>query len=118
MFSSQNMITYTNIEQESDLEKPGDSELERRVWPNSGKIEFEEATMNDVADKTQINNLSFKVQGGMLVGILGSFKSGKCSIHKSLLRLCELEAGRVSIDGVDVKTLGLHFLRKSIAYIP
>ena len=61
MISSQNMISYTNIEQESDLEKPGDAELERKIWPNSGKIEFEEATMNDVTDKTQITNMSFKV---------------------------------------------------------
>ena len=65
MISSQNMILYTDIEQEGELEKPGDAELERRVWPSSGKIEFEEVTMNDVTDKTQINNMSFKVQGGM-----------------------------------------------------
>ena len=78
MISSQNMISYTNIEQESDLEKPGDAELERRVWPSSGKIEFEEATMTDVTDKSQITNMSFKVQGGMLVGILGKPTSGKC----------------------------------------
>ena len=54
----------------------------------------------------------------MLVGVLGKTTSGKCAIHKSLLRICELESGRVSIDGVDLNTLGLHFLRKSIAYIP
>ena len=117
--SSQRMVEYTNLEEEDELEKPGDAELERRMWPTAGKIEFEEATMryrNEL--EPSINNLSFKAQAGMLIGIVGRSGSGKSSILHALFRLIELEFGRTSIDGIDIKTVGLHTLRKSIAFIP
>ena len=65
-----------------------------------------------------IENLSFKAQGGMFVGIVGRTGSGKSSILQTLFRLVELQIGRTFVDGVDIKTVGLHILRKSIAYIP
>ena len=65
-----------------------------------------------------IRNLSFNVQGGMLIGIVGRTGSGKSSILQTLYRLVELQIGKTFIDGVDIKTVGLHILRKSIAYIP
>ena len=65
-----------------------------------------------------ILNLSFKVQPGMIIGIVGRTGSGKSSILQTLFRLIELTNGRTIIDGVDIKTCGLHILRKSIAYIP
>ena len=45
MTSSQRMIAYTKLDLEDELEKPADKELEERNWPQSGKIEFESATM-------------------------------------------------------------------------
>lgn len=65
-----------------------------------------------------IKNLSFNAQGGMFVGIVGRTGSGKSSILQTLFRLVELQTGKTFIDGVDIKTVGLHILRKSIAYIP
>ena len=113
------MVEYTNIEEEDELEKPGDAELERRMWPTAGKIEFEEVTMRYSSElEPSIDNLSFKAQAGMLIGIVGKSGSGKSSILHALFRLIELENGRITIDGVDISTVGLHTLRKSIAYIP
>ena len=59
--SSQRMVEYTHLEVEDQLERPGDTELERRMWPAAGKIEFEEATMR-YRDELEpaICNLSFK----------------------------------------------------------
>lgn len=54
----------------------------------------------------------------MLIGIVGRTGSGKSSILQTLFRLVELNYGKTVIDGVDIKTVGLHLLRKSIAYIP
>ena len=111
--SSQRMVEYTYLEEEDQLERPGDIELERRMWPTAGKIEFEEATMR-YRDENEpcISNLSFKAQAGMLIGIVGRSGSGKSSILHSLFRLIELEYGRTLIDGVDIKSVGLHTLRK------
>jgi len=54
----------------------------------------------------------------MKVGIVGRTGAGKSSILQALFRLCELSEGKIVIDGVDVKTMGLHLLRKNIAFIP
>ena len=117
--SLQRMVAYTKLEEEDKLEKPGDEELERNMWPTEGKIEFEEATLRNSYDSDPIlKNMSFKVQPGMLVGVVGVQGSGKSSVHQALLRLTELQGGRMMLDGVDIKTVGLHLLRKSISYIP
>jgi len=81
MTSSQRMISYSKLEIEDELEKPGDAELERRMWPVNGKIEFEEVTMSYRPElEPSIVNLSFKAQAGMIVGIVGRTGSGKSSI--------------------------------------
>jgi len=65
-----------------------------------------------------IKNLSFKVEAGMKVGIVGRTGSGKSSILQTLFRLVDLNQGSISIDGVDITLAGLHMLRKQIAFIP
>ena len=58
-----------------------------------------------------IQNLSFTVQPGMKVGIVGRTGSGKSSVLQTLFRLVELENGITKIDGVDIKSVGLHLIR-------
>lgn len=52
------------------------------------------------------------------MGIVGRSGAGKSSILQILFRLSELDEGSVTIDGVNIKDVGLHLLRKNIAYIP
>jgi len=65
-----------------------------------------------------IRDLSFTVQPGMKIGIVGRTGAGKSSILQVLFRLSELSEGCVKIDGKDIRELGLHLLRQSIAFIP
>jgi ATP-binding cassette, subfamily C (CFTR/MRP), member 1 len=52
------------------------------------------------------------------VGIVGRTGAGKSSLVTAILRLVELDGGRVMIDGVDASTIGLRKLRSSVAVIP
>ena len=119
MTSSQSMIAYTKLDIEDLLEQPGDEALEKRLWPSNGDIEFEDVTMRYRKElDPAVYKLSFKAQPGMIVGIVGKTGSGKSSILQTLFRLVEVQSGKITIDGNDIRDVGLHLLRKSIALIP
>lgn len=65
-----------------------------------------------------IRNLNMTILPKMKVGIVGRTGAGKSSILQTLFRLCELEEGSIEIDNIDISTVGLHALRKNIAFIP
>jgi len=54
----------------------------------------------------------------MKVGVVGRTGAGKSTILNVLFRLTDPFEGDVMIDGLDFKKVGLHLLRKNIAYIP
>lgn len=65
-----------------------------------------------------VQNLSFEVQPGMKVGIVGRTGSGKSSILQILFRLIDPTEGVILVDDQDIKSVGLHCLRRQIGYIP
>ena len=65
-----------------------------------------------------LEGLSFDVAGAQKVGVCGRTGSGKSTLMLLLFRILELDAGSITIDGVDISTLGLSKLRKAIAMLP
>jgi len=65
-----------------------------------------------------INDLTFTINAGEKVAIIGKTGSGKSTIADLLLRMYDIDAGEVSIDGKQVKDLNLNALRSKIAYVP
>ena len=65
-----------------------------------------------------IKSLTFTVQPQMKIGIVGRTGAGKSSILQALFRLCDLCEGYIYIDGQDISKIGMHLLRKNIAFIP
>lgn len=63
-------------------------------------------------------DISMQIQAGMKVGIVGRTGAGKSTILQVLFRLTDSHKGSIKIDGVDIKDIGLHLLRKNVAYIP
>ena len=75
------MLDYTKLEIEDELTKEKDSHLKENGWPLNGSIEYNNATMRYRKElPPSIKNLSFKVEAGMKVGIVGRTGSGKSSI--------------------------------------
>ena len=89
------------------------------MWPLAGKIVFKDVEMR-YRDNTPtvLNNLSFSVQGGQKIGIVGRTGAGKSSMAMVLTRLVELHSGNIEIDDIDISMINLSTLRDKITVIP
>lgn len=89
-----------------------------------GVIEFKNVsfTYDTALEKeeqiTIIDNISFKVEEGQRVGIVGQTGSGKSTIMRLLYRFYDITAGQITIDGTDISQVKLEDLRSNIAIVP
>lgn len=65
-----------------------------------------------------LKNLNLHIPSGQKVGIIGFSGAGKSTITKLLLRFNDVDSGSVRIDGIDVRSVTQHELRRNIAYVP
>ncbi|WP_265030502.1 ABC transporter ATP-binding protein [Wolbachia endosymbiont (group B) of Athalia cordata] len=79
-------------------------------------------SFNDVtffyADKPALNNVSFSIEAGQAVSIVGPSGSGKSTILKLLLRFHDPSEGSITIDGQNIKTIALNDLRSLFGLVP
>lgn len=81
-----------------------------------GEIDFEHVSF-ELDGKQILSDISFSVKAGKTLGIMGATGSGKSSIINMLHRFYDTTEGTVKLDGVDIKKLSLHQLRRSIAVV-
>lgn len=65
-----------------------------------------------------IKDVSIRIKPGEKVAIVGKSGSGKSTISKLLLRFYDVNQGKITIGGVDIKEIDLNYLRRKIAYVP
>lgn len=82
-----------------------------------GEVRFEKVSFSYNGRETIFNDLSFLVEAGQSIGIVGSTGSGKSTLVKLLLRLYDPDEGRILLDSHDTKTLSLPSLRRAIALV-
>ncbi|RLN06309.1 hypothetical protein BBI17_008725 [Phytophthora kernoviae] len=119
MISPERMQEYIDIEQEAPYRIAMTDPPAQLEWPYSGSIVFDKVSFRyKQGGKLVLNNLSFVVEGGQKIGIVGRTGAGKSSITMALFRINELTSGSISIDGVDVGKIGLKTLRENLSIIP
>jgi ATP-binding cassette subfamily B protein len=64
-----------------------------------------------------LKDVSFEVRPGQRIGIVGATGSGKTTIISLLLRLYDVQKGRITIDGVDLREMDLHDLRRLFSLV-
>lgn len=94
--------------------------------PNKGKIEapklqgdiaFEKVSFAYNAREYVLRDLSFEIEAGQTLAIVGSTGSGKSTIINILNRFYEIQKGRITIDGVDIREYELLSLRRRLAIV-
>ena len=76
-----------------------------------GIIRFENVTFAYVEGEPVLRNVSFEVRPGQRVGIVGATGSGKTTLMSLLLRFYDVQHGRITVDGVDIREMDLAALR-------
>ncbi|MGI9551082.1 MAG: ABC transporter ATP-binding protein [Aurantibacter sp.] len=100
-------------------EEPGIKNETAEETPINGRIEFRNVSFT--YDDTNINalkNISFTINEGETVAILGKTGSGKSTILDLIARLYDVSGGEIFIDGIPIKNLNLKSLRESIGAVP
>lgn len=84
-----------------------------------GGITFDQVTFT-YPDKTSpaLSKVSFQIQPGQKIGIIGRTGSGKTTIADLLVRMYDYQEGAILLDGKPLHSYPLDFLRKRIAYVP
>ncbi len=87
--------------------------------PIKGKIEFKNVSFTyDDTNITALKNISFTIEEGQTVAILGKTGSGKSTILDLIARLYDVSSGEILIDNTPIKKLNLQTIRKSIGAVP
>ena len=83
----------------------------------TGRIAFEDVSFAYRDDDCVLRDVSFTIEPGERVGIVGATGSGKTTLINVLLRFYDVNQGRISIDGVDIRDMDLHDLRRRFGLV-
>jgi ABC-type multidrug transport system fused ATPase/permease subunit len=82
-----------------------------------GKLELENVTFEYAKDRPVLDNITFAVQPGEKIAILGATGSGKSSLIYLIPRFYDIQTGSIKIDGTDIRQFKLDSLRRQIGVV-
>lgn len=82
-----------------------------------GTVEFKNVAFSYTEDRQILKDVSFKLESGRSIALVGPSGSGKSTIANLIPRLYDVCGGSVTFDGIDVRQLDLDFLRDNIGIV-
>ena len=95
-----------------------DAPAAKQLNVNQGHIRFDHVSFNYQPDRQILDNISFEIQPGEKVAIVGASGAGKSTLVKLLFRFYDPSHGSISIDGQDIRTISQRSLRAAIGIVP
>ena len=93
-----------------------DSRQPRRL-PIAGRVRFEGVVFGYQSHEPVLDDVSLEVAPGEMIGIVGHSGAGKSTLINLLLRLYDPDAGRITIDGVDLRAIELRDLHRQLGVV-
>lgn len=89
----------------------------KEMPPIRGEIEFSHVSFSYTKEGQQISDLSFKVNPGQTVALVGATGAGKTTVIQLLSRFYEIDNGRILIDGHDIQQMKRQSLRSQMGFV-
>ncbi len=117
MVSVERVLQYSQVPQEPSAELAGREPPPE--WPQNGTVQFNHYKLRYRKDLDLVlDDITINVGAMEKVGIVGRTGAGKSSLVLALFRFVEAAGGSISIDGVDISSIGTNRLRRCITIIP
>lgn len=102
-----------------DVKLNDDNASEPDKTVESGSVEFKDVSFRYYKNTGEpvLDHISFKIESGETVGIIGSTGSGKTTLVQMIPRLYDVDEGEVFVDGVNVKDYSIKNLRESVSMV-
>ncbi len=98
--------------------EPENNAGEGRVLDHmDGKIEFQNVSFSFDRSKKALSNVTFTIEPGDVVGIVGTTGSGKSTLINLLMRFYDGYDGKILMDGVDIREIDMEYYRSQIGYV-
>ncbi len=101
----------------NDVTNQDAEENDKALKPITGKIEFNKVWFAYNHDNYVLKNISFNINAGETLAIVGNTGSGKTSIISLVNRLYHIQKGTIKIDDVNIESYNLFYLRSKIAVV-
>ncbi|MFC4358315.1 ABC transporter ATP-binding protein [Halobium salinum] len=82
-----------------------------------GRVEYEDVTFGYDDAETIVEDVSFTVEGGDTLALVGPTGAGKSTVLKLLLRMYDVDDGAISVDGTDIRDVTIPSLREKVGYV-
>lgn len=119
MTSVERLLHFRGIAQEDNAGLSADAISPGSMWPTQGSVRFSSLCLRYRSELPLVlRGVDMDIAAGEKVGICGRTGAGKSSLMVALFRICEFDRGTIFIDDVDITTVKLRELRRSLAIIP
>jgi len=102
------------LDTENPITSPADGYAPERV---QGAVRFDRVGFSYKPDEPVLRDLSFEIQPGETIALVGHTGAGKSTLANLLLRFYDVDSGSVAVDGVDVREWDLLALRRSVGLV-
>lgn len=105
------------FDEEELVKEPANGEVPSSLSVVPPEVDFEEISFGYRADRSVLEELSFRIEPGKKLALVGGSGSGKTTVTKLLMRFYDVDRGRIRWNGTDIREIPLKEFRKRISVV-